>query len=115
MYKQGTIFMFRNSIDWSVSYLKDFNTKTDFDNWMNERLKEGLVYIGEKSKDIPVYPQVLRLNFKYVLGGYKTAIERFGSSEEYTRYCDWKLSQGYKVIGSEPYMELKTDKEDGKN
>ena len=47
MFKQGTIFMFRNSIDWSVSYLKDFETKTDFDQWMDERLKEGLVYIGE--------------------------------------------------------------------
>jgi len=82
---------------------------------MDERLKEGLVYIGEKSKEIPAYPQVLRLDFKYILGGYKTAIERFGSSEEYTRYCDWKSSQGYKIIGSAPYMELKIDQEDGTN
>ena len=107
--------MFRNSIDWSVSYLKDFETKKDFDQWMDERLKEGLVYIGEKSKDIPVYPQVLRLDLKYTFGGYSTVIERFESSEEYARYCDWKLSQGYKVIGSSPYMKLKTDQEDGTN
>jgi hypothetical protein len=107
--------MFKNSIDWSVSYWNDFETKTDFDQWMDERMKEGLVYIGEKSKEIPAYPQVLRLDLKYILGGYYTTIERFSSSEEYTRYCDWKLSQGYKVIGSAPYMELKTGKENGTN
>jgi hypothetical protein len=96
--------MFKNSADWSVAYWSDFKTESEFNLWMNDRLAEGLVYVGEKEKEIQIYPQILRLDLKYVLGGYSTTIERFASSEEYVKYCDWKLSQGYKVIGSEPYF-----------
>ena len=96
--------MFKNSADWSVEYWSDFKTESEFNSWMSDRLAEGLVYVGEKEKEIQIYPQILRLDLKYVLGGYSTTIERFASSEEYVKYCDWKLSQGYKVIGSEPYF-----------
>ena len=105
MYKQETIFVFRNANDWKVSYLNDFKTESEFNSWMNERLAEGLVYVGEEAKKIEIYPQVLRLDLKYNLGGYSTTIERFASKEEYLKYCDWKLSQGYKVIGSESYLK----------
>ena len=106
MYKQDTCFMFRNSADWSVGYWSDFETKSEFVSWMDERLAEGLVYIGEKSQEVEVYPQILRLDLKYSLGGYSTVIDRFESKEEYVKYCDWQLSRGYKVIGSEPYLNL---------
>ena len=106
MYKLDKCFVFRNASDWKISYWKDFESKADFDQWMQDRLKEELVFIEEKSKEIPVYPQVLKLNLKYISGGYSTVIERFKSSNDYTRYCDEKLMQGYKVIGSEPYKNF---------
>lgn len=105
MYKKDTCFMFKNSADWSVAYWSDFKTESEFNSWMSDRLSEGLVYKGEKSKRIEIYPQILRIDLKYSLGGYHSVIERFESSEEYLKYCDWQLSQGYKVIGSEPYLK----------
>lgn len=104
--------MFKNSDDWSVGYWSDFQTESEFNSWMSDRLAEGLVYKGERYKEVQIYPQILRLELKYSLGGYSTTIERFASSEDYLKYCDWKLSQGYKVIGSEPYL---IEFEDAKN
>jgi hypothetical protein len=105
MYKQDKYFMFKNSSNWSVTYYNDFQTESEFNNWMSNRLAEGLVFICEKSKEVEIYPQVLRLDLKYSLGGYHSVIERFSSHQEYVKYCDDKLMQGYKVIGSEPYLK----------
>jgi hypothetical protein len=106
MYKEETYFKFRNPYDWSVTYRKDFKTKNDFDIWMNERLSEGLIFIEEKHKEIQVYPQVLKLDLKSPGNSYFTIIERFVSSEDYEMYCQYKLMEGFKVIGSEPYLKL---------
>lgn len=95
--------MFNNSTGWSVGYWNDFETELEYNNWMNDRLSDGLVYVGEEEKKVETYPQVLRLDLKSPGNSYFTLIERFESSEEYVKYCDWKLSQGFKVIGSEPY------------
>ena len=48
MYKKETSFVFRNANDWKVSYLKDFQTESEFNSWMNERLSEGLVHYTNK-------------------------------------------------------------------
>lgn len=85
-----------------MSWMKSFKTQADYYAWENERILEGYKIIDEQCMENP-YPQVLRLDLKYSLGGYSTVIERFKSSDEYTRYCNEKLMQGYKVIGSEPY------------
>jgi len=106
MYKDHTCFLFRKSNGWSIGYWMDFKTESEFYSWMNERLAEGLVYVGEEAKRVEQYPQVLKLDLKYTFGGYSTVIERFVSKEDYTRYCDDKLRNGYKVIGSEPYLKL---------
>ena len=107
MYKQETSFVFRNANDWKVSYLKDFETESEFNSWMNERLSEGLVYVGEEAKVIEQYPQVLRLDLKSPGNSYFTLIERFESKEDYLRYCNYKLLEGFKVIGSSPYLKEK--------
>lgn len=107
MYKQETNFVFRNVNDWKVSYLKDFETESDFNSWMNERLAEGLVYVGEEAKKIEIYPQVLRLDLKSPGNSYFTLIERFESKEDYINYCNYKLLEGFKVIGSSPYFKEK--------
>jgi len=112
MYKQETSFIFRSANDWKVSYLKDFETESDFNYWMNERLAEGLVYIGEEAKKVEIYPQVLRLDLKSHGNSYFTLIERFESKEDYINYCNYKLLEGFKVIGSSPYFK---EKENAKN
>lgn len=105
MYKKETSFIFRNANDWKVSYLKDFQTESEFSSWMNERLSEGLVYVGEETKKVEVYPQVLRLDLKSPGNSYFTLIERFESKEDYIKYCNYKLLEGFKVIGSSPYLK----------
>jgi hypothetical protein len=107
MYKQETSFVFRNANDWKVSYLKDFQTEYEFNSWMNERLAEDLVYVGEEAKVIEQYPQVLRLDLKSHGNSYFTLIERFVSKEDYVRYCNYKLLEGFKVIGFSPYFKEK--------
>jgi len=107
MYKQETCFLFRNPYDWSVGYWMDFKTESDFNSWMNERLAEGLVYVGEEAKKVEIYPQVLRLDLKSHGNHYFTLIERFESKEDYQNYCNYKLMEGFKVIGSEPYFKEK--------
>jgi hypothetical protein len=97
--------MFRNPYDWSVGYWREFKTESQFNSWMSERLAEGLVYIGEEPKKVEVYPQVLRLDLKSPGNSYFTLIERFESKEDYQRYCNYKLMEGFKVIGSEPYFK----------
>jgi hypothetical protein len=112
MYKQETSFVFRNANDWKVSYLKDFETESEFNSWMNERLAEGLVYVGEETKKVEVYPQVLLLDLKSPGNSYFTLIERFESKEDYINYCNYKLLEGFKVIGSSPYLK---EEENAKN
>ena len=107
MYKQETSFVFRNANDWKVSYLNDFKTESEFNSWMNERLSEGLVYVGEEAKKIETYPQVLRLDLKSPGNSYFTLIEQFKSKEDYINYCNYKLLEGFKVIGSSPYLKEK--------
>jgi hypothetical protein len=103
--------MFNNANDWKVCYWMDFKTESDFNSWMNERLAEGLVYIGEEQKKVEIYPQVLRLDLKSPGNSYFTIIERFESSEDYRNYCNYKLLEGFKVIGSTPYFKEKEDEE----
>jgi hypothetical protein len=112
MYKKETSFVFKNTNDWKVSYLKDFSTEDEFNSWMNVRLAEGLVYVGEEVKKVEIYPQVLRLDLKSHGNHYFTLIERFVSKEDYQNYCNYKLLEGFKVIGSEPYFK---EKENAKN
>lgn len=112
MYKQETNFIFINANDWKVTYLKDFQTESEFNYWMNERLAEGLVYVGEEAKKVEVYPQVLRLDLKSPGNSYFTLIERFESKQDYINYCNYKLLEGFKVIGSSPYLK---EKENAKN
>ena len=107
MYKQETNFVFRNANDWKVGYLKDFKTESEFNSWMNKRLAKGLVYVGEEAKVIEQYPQVLRLDLKSPGNSYFTLIERFESKEDYINYCNYKLLEGFKVIGSSPYLKEK--------
>ena len=105
MYKEVSIFKTQNSEGDINRWMKSFETKSDYKAWENERLLEGYKVVDEQCMVEP-YPQVLKLDLKYSLGGYSTVIERFASSKDYTRYCDEKLMQGYKVIGSEPYKKF---------
>jgi hypothetical protein len=105
MYKDNVCFEFKRESRWLQSYYMDFETESELNSWMADRLAEGLIYIGEKEKIVEVYPQVLRLDLKSPGNSYYKVIERFESSEDYLRYCDYKLLEGFKVIGSEPYFK----------
>jgi hypothetical protein len=98
--------MFKDSADWSIAYWSDFKTKSEFDSWMSDRLSEGLVYIGEEGKQEKVYPQVLSLDLKGPFGGYRTTVQSFSSAEDYNKYEQDQLWNGYKIIGSEPYKKF---------
>jgi len=106
MYKEEMYFNFEEVGTLKISYVRSFETESEYNSFMSDRLAEGLVYVGEEAKRVEQYPQVLKLDLKYTFGGYSTVIERFVSKEDYTRYCDDKLRNGYKVIGSEPYLKL---------
>lgn len=98
-------FNFKEVGTLKISYLRSFQTESEYNCFMSDRLAEGLVYVGEEAIEVPVYPQVLRLDLKSPGNSYYTVIERFESSEDYLRYCDYKLLEGFKVIGSEPYFK----------
>jgi hypothetical protein len=107
MYKQGLTYTFFKapSSTWKVT--KDFDTKSEHDSYIGDWIKDGYSLISEKpvEKIVEVYPQILKLNLKGNFGAYFTLIERFATSEEYKKYCEYKLLEGYKVIGSEPYFK----------
>lgn len=105
MFKENKCFKFKNFNDWTVSYVTDFKTESEFTTWMNLRLSEGLVFICEESKIVEQYPQILQLDLKSPGNSYFTLIERFESSNDYKKYCEYKLMQGFKVIGSTPYFK----------
>ena len=108
MYKQGLTFTFSRSSSNNWRVTRDFDSKQEFDlfleRWSNDGFKliaEELVVIKEES-----YPQVLKLNLKSNGNSYFNVIERFSSKEEFVKYCDYKLQEGFKVIGSEPYKDF---------
>jgi hypothetical protein len=104
MYKEISIFKLSDNDGNVQSWMKEFKTEQEFCYWKLLQERAGFTLISEECMVEP-YPQILRLNLKYSLGGYSSVIERFKSKEDYLKYCDWKLSQGYKVIGSEPYLK----------
>jgi hypothetical protein len=83
-----------------------FETENDYNIWMADRLAAGLVYIGEEPKQVTVYPEVLSLDLKGPYGGYRTTVQRFVSAEDYNKYEQEQLWNGYKIIGSEPYKKF---------
>jgi hypothetical protein len=105
MYKQEMYFKFEEVGTLKISYVRSFETESEYNSFMSDRLAEGLVYVGEEAIEVPVYPQVLRLDLKSHGNSYYKVIERFESKEDYLRYCDYKLLEGFKVIGSEPYFK----------
>lgn len=88
-----------------ICYLRNFETELEYNSFISDKLAQGLVYIGEEAIKVEVYPQVLRLDLKSPGNSYYKVIERFESKEDYLRYCDYKLLEGFKVIGSEPYFK----------
>lgn len=108
MFKQDLTFVFFKtpSSTWRVT--KDFETESEFNSYVDSWLKDGFKLIDEHpvQKLENTYPQVLKLDLKGELGGYYSTVQRFASSDEYVRYCDDRLMEGLKVIGSEPYKNL---------
>lgn len=108
MYKEVSIFKLSDSAGNTQSWMKEFKTEQEFCYWKLLQERAGFKLISEECL-VEEYPQILRLNFKYTLGGYSSVIERFTSKEDYLNYCDWKLTQGYKVIGSEPLKKFNNE------
>lgn len=106
MYKDDILFRFKWPKDCFQSYYMSFETESEFNIWMAERLAEGLVYIGEEAKQVTIYPEVLSLDLKGPFGGYWTTVQRFVSLQDYNKYEQEQLWNGYKIIGSEPYKNF---------
>ena len=108
MYKQGLTFTFSRSPSNNWRVTKNFESKVEFDSFLKEWKDSGFELISEEKVVIEpqIYPQVLKLDLKSNGGNYFTVIERFKTSEEFVKYCDYKLLEGFKVIGSEPYKNL---------
>jgi len=108
MYKQGLTFTFSRSSSNNWRVTRDFDSKQEFDSFLEQWAKDGFELIAEELVVIKaqVYPQVLKLDLKSNGNSYFTIIERFSSSEEFVKYCEYKLLEGFKVIGSEPYKDL---------
>jgi hypothetical protein len=60
------------------------------------------------------YPQVLSLDLKSSHGGYYTTVQRFISLEDYNKYEQDQLWNGYKIIGERPYRDFNSTKEEDK-
>lgn len=108
MYKQDLTFTFFKSPANTWKVTRNLETESDFNSFVQEWAENGFELIAEEpvAKLIEVYPQVLKLNLKGERGGYYSTVQRFESSHDYTRYCDERLMEGLKVIGSEPYKNL---------
>ena len=108
MYKQDLTFTFFKapSNTWKVT--RKLETKAEYDSFISQWAKDGFELISEE----PVkqleneYPQVLKLDLKGERGGYYSTVQRFESSHAYNKYCDERLMEGLKVIGSIPYKEF---------
>ena len=108
MYKQDLTFTFFKapSNTWKVT--RNLETEFEYNSFISQWAKDGFELIAEE----PVkqlaneYPQVLKLNLKGERGGYYSTVQRFATSHDYTKYCDERLMEGLKVIGSEPYKNL---------
>lgn len=105
MYKQGLTFTFSRSSSNNWRVTRDFDNKQEFDEFLERWANDGFNLIAEEQvvTEPEIYPQVLRLNLKSNGNSYFTLIERFDSKEEFVKYCEYKLLEGFKVIGSEPY------------
>lgn len=105
MYKQGLTFTFSRSSSNNWRVTRDFDNKQEFDKFLERWANDGFSLIAEEQvvTEPEIYPQVLRLNLKSNGNSYFTLIERFQSKEEFVKYCEYKLLEGFKVIGSEPY------------
>jgi len=108
MYKQGLTFTFSRSSSNNWRVTRNFDSKQEFDAFLERWSNDGFELIAEELVAIEpqVYPQVLKLDLKSPGNSYFTIIERFASSEEFVKYCEYKLLEGFKVIGSEPYKNL---------
>ena len=108
MYKQDLTFTFfkEPSNTWKVT--RNLETEEEYNSFINQWEKDGFKLIAEE----PVkqlqneYPQVLKLDLKGERGGYYSTVQYFASSHDYLKYCDERLMEGLKVIGSEPYKNL---------
>jgi len=108
MYKQDLTFTFFKapSNTWKVT--RSLKTESEYNSFISQWAKDGFELISEE----PVkqlandYPQVLKLDLKGERDGYYSTVQRFATSHDYTRYCDERLMEGLKVIGSEPYKNL---------
>lgn len=58
------------------------------------------------------YPQVLALDIKGPYGGYYTTVQRFISIEDYNKYEQDQLWNGYKIIGERPYRDFNSKNEE---
>lgn len=105
MYKEVTIFTLSSDSGKTVKWMAKFETQEDYNEWIKKHALEGFTIVNEECLVQP-YPQVLKLDLKGERGGYYSTIQRFETSQEYTKYCDDRLMEGLKVIGSEPYKNF---------
>jgi hypothetical protein len=109
MYKQNLKFTFVNLKDSKWKVTKNFETKTEFDLFVKSWSDSGYILSSEEliiQQALRIYPVVLKLDLKGSLGGYYTVIERFTSQEDYNKYEQEKLWNGYKIIGEKPYLNF---------
>lgn len=108
MYKQDLTFTFHKapSTTWKVT--RNLETKAEYDSFISQWAKDGFELISEEpvKQLVNKYPQVLKLDLKGERGGYYSTVQRFESSHDYNKYCDERLIEGLKVIGSIPYKEF---------
>ena len=108
MYKEVTIFTLSSDSGKTVKWMAKFETQEDYNEWIKKHALEGFTIVNEECLVQP-YPQVLKLDLKGERGGYYSTIQRFETSQEYTKYCDDRLMEGLKVIGSEPYKNFNNE------
>jgi len=79
-----------------------------YNSFIDQWIKDGFELISEELFKHPEneYPQILKLDLKGERGGYYSNVQRFESSQDYKKYCDERLMEGLKVIGSTPYKDF---------
>jgi hypothetical protein len=108
MFKKDLTYTFFKSPSNTWKVTRNLETESEYDLFIQEWLQAGFELISEEpvKQLIEIYPQVLKLNLKGERGGYYSTIQLFKTSQEYTRYCDERLMEGLKVIGSKPYKNF---------
>lgn len=108
MYKQDLTFTFFKSPSNTWKVTKNFEFEIEYILFINQWAKDGFELISEEpvKQLVNDYPQVLKLDLKGERGGYYSTVQRFATSHDYLKYCDERLMEGLKVIGSEPYKNL---------